>query len=58
MNKTGIFYSFSTKNSATVAEKIKELFGENKIDTIGIDEMTNEQFLLLTVCVVHLEFVQ
>jgi flavodoxin I len=45
MSKTGIFYSFSTKNSASVAEKIKEVFGKDKIDTIAIDEMTEDQFL-------------
>ncbi len=45
MNKTGIFYSFSTKNSAAVAEKIKEVFGKEKLDTIAIDEMTEEEFL-------------
>jgi len=45
MSKTGIFYSFSTKNSAGVAEKIKEVFGKDKIDTIAIDEMTDDQFL-------------
>jgi len=45
MSKTGIFYSFSTKNSAGVAEKIKEAFGKDKIDTIATDDMTEEQFL-------------
>jgi len=45
MQKTGIFYSFSTKNSAAVAEKIKEVFGADKIDTIATDEMTDDQFL-------------
>jgi flavodoxin I len=44
MSKTGIFYSFSTKNSAGVAEKIKKEFG-SKIDTIAIDEMTDSDFL-------------
>ncbi len=45
MSKTGIFYSFSTKNSAGVAEKIKEVFGADKIDTIATDEMSDDQFL-------------
>jgi flavodoxin I len=45
MSKTGIFYSFSTRNSATVAEKIKSLFGKEHLETVAMDELTEEQFL-------------
>ena len=44
MNKTAIFFSFSTKNSAAVADKIKTAFGKDKIDTVSLDEVTEEQF--------------
>lgn len=45
MQKTGIFYSFSTKSSASVAEKIKKAFGNNQLDAVAMDELTDEQFL-------------
>ncbi len=45
MNKTAIIYSFNTKNSGRVAEKIKEAFGKDLIDTINAEELTEEQFL-------------
>jgi flavodoxin I len=45
MKKTAIFYSFNTKNSSKVAEKIKQAFGESKLETINAEEITEEQFL-------------
>jgi flavodoxin I len=45
MNKTAIIYSFNSKNSGKVAEKIKEEFGKNEIDTINAEELSEEQFL-------------
>lgn len=45
MKKTAIFYSFNTKNSSKVAEKIKKAFGEKELDTINTEELTEEQFL-------------
>ncbi len=45
MKKTAIFYSFNTKNSSKVAEKIKQSYGESNLDTINAEEVTEEQFL-------------
>jgi flavodoxin I len=45
MNKTAIIYSFNSKTSAKAAEKIKKEYGENGIDTINAEELTEEQFL-------------
>jgi flavodoxin I len=45
MNKTAIIYSFNSKTSAQVAEKIKKEYGVNGIDTINAEELTEEQFL-------------
>ena len=46
MKKTAIFYSFNTKNSSKVAEKIKKAFGESELETINTEELTEEQFLV------------
>ncbi len=45
MNKTGIFYSFNTLNSAKVAKKIEELIGKENIDTVDAENVTESQFL-------------
>jgi flavodoxin I len=45
MKKTAIFYSFNTKNSSKVAEKIKQSYGESDIDTINTEELTEDQFI-------------
>jgi len=44
MKKTAIFYSFNTKNSSKVAEKIKKAYGESELDTINTEELIEEQF--------------
>ncbi|MDF1546185.1 MAG: flavodoxin [Bacteroidales bacterium] len=45
MNKTAVIYSFNTKNSAKVAEKVKDAFGKSEIDTLNAEELTEDQFL-------------
>jgi len=45
MKKTAIFYSFNTKNSSKVAEKIKKAYGESEIDSVNAEELDEEQFL-------------
>ena len=45
MNRTAIIYSFNSKNSGKVAEKIKVEYGEKEIDTINAEELTEDQFL-------------
>lgn len=45
MKKTGIFYSFNTVNSSTVAEKIKNVVGKDKVDLVDAEKVTEEQFL-------------
>jgi flavodoxin I len=45
MNKTAIIFSYNSKNSGKVAEKIKEEFGKEAIDTINAEVLTEEQFL-------------
>ena len=44
MKKTAIFYSFNTKNSSKVAEKIKKAYGESELETINTEELTEDQF--------------
>lgn len=45
MNKTAIFYSFNTKNSSKAAEKIIEAYGESDIDTVNVNELSEDKFL-------------
>jgi flavodoxin I len=46
MSKTGIFYSFNSKKTAKIAEKIIEEFGTNfKIVPVNAEELTEELFL-------------
>ncbi len=46
MKKIGLFYSFNTRNTARVAEKIKEVFGaEAQVDMINVEEITEDEFL-------------
>jgi len=45
MNKTAIIYSFNSKNSGMVAEKIKVSFGNDNIDALNAEELTEDQFL-------------
>ena len=46
MSKTGIFYSFNSKKTAKVAEKIIDEFGADfKIVPVNAEELTEELFL-------------
>lgn len=44
MSKTAIIYSFNTRKSKNVAEKIIETFGDDKIEAINAEELTIEVF--------------
>jgi len=44
MKKIGIFYSFNTTNTKRVAEQIRREFGENTVQAINAEDLTEEQF--------------
>jgi len=45
MKKIGLFYSFNTKKTLQVAEKIKEAFTGAEIDMVNVETVTGEQFV-------------
>jgi flavodoxin I len=45
MKKIGLFYSFNTKKTSQIAEKIREVFTGAEIDMVNVETVTNEQFL-------------
>lgn len=45
MSKIGLFYSFNTKKTKVVAQKVHEAFGKDKIDPINIEDMKDEDFV-------------
>jgi flavodoxin I len=45
MKKTAIIYSFNTKKSAKVAEKIKEAFNHEDVELVNAEDITEETFL-------------
>jgi flavodoxin I len=45
MKKIGLFYSFNTKKTSRIAEKIKEAFTDAEIDMINVETVTADQFL-------------
>jgi len=45
MKKIGLFYSFNTKKTSKIAEKIKEAFTDAEIDMVNVEVVTSEQFL-------------
>ncbi len=45
MSKTGLFYSFNTKKSKLVAEKIMNAFGKDAIEVNNTEVLTEENFL-------------
>ena len=45
MSKTAIIYSFNTKKTGKIAERIKEAFGEEEVEMVNAEELTGEQFL-------------
>lgn len=44
MKKTAIFYSFNTKKTAKIAEKIKEEFNDDAIEMVNAEDLTEESF--------------
>jgi flavodoxin I len=45
MSKTAIIYSFNTKKTGKIAERIIEEFGEGKLEAVNAEEITEEVFL-------------
>lgn len=45
MSKIGLFYSFNTKKTKVVAQKVHEAFGKDTIDPINVEDMKDEDFL-------------
>ena len=45
MKKIGLFYSFNTKKTSKIAEKIKEVFTDTEIDMVNVETVTADQFL-------------
>jgi flavodoxin I len=45
MNKTAIIYSYNTKKTGKIAELIKEEFGDEKLEPVNAEEITEELFL-------------
>ena len=44
MKKTAIIYSFNTKKTSKVAERIKEAFGDDQVEMVNVEEISGEQF--------------
>jgi flavodoxin I len=45
MKKTAIIYSFNTKKTGKVAEKIKEEFNDEAVEMVNAEDITEEVFL-------------
>ncbi len=45
MSKTAIIYSFNSNKTAKAGEKIVQAFGENKLELVNAEDITEEQFL-------------
>jgi flavodoxin I len=45
MNKTAIIYSFNTKKTGKIADLIIEEFGDEKLEPVNAEEITEELFL-------------
>ena len=45
MNKIALIYSFNTKKTGKIAERIKEEFGDDNLLPVNAEELTEEQFL-------------
>jgi flavodoxin I len=44
MNKTAIIYSFNTKKTGKVAERIKEAFGDAPVEMVNAEEINESMF--------------
>jgi hypothetical protein len=45
MNKTALIYSFNTKKTGKIAERIKEEVGDDNLHVLNAEEITEESFL-------------
>lgn len=45
MKKTAIIYSFSTKKTGKIAERIRETFNDENVEMVNAENITEEQFL-------------
>ncbi len=45
MKKIGLFYSFNTQSTASVAKRIKEAFGEGAIEEVNAENLSSEKLL-------------
>lgn len=45
MKKIAIIYSFNTKKTGKVAERIREAFGEKQVEMVNAEELTEELFM-------------
>ena len=45
MNKTAIIYSFNTKKTGKVAERIKEAFNDDRVEMVNAEEITESTFM-------------
>jgi flavodoxin I len=45
MSKTAIIYSFNTKKTGKIAERVRDAFGEDQVEMVNAEEITEEQFL-------------
>jgi flavodoxin I len=51
MNKTAIIYSFNTKKTGKVAERIIEEFADDNLMPVNAEEITEESFLSFDQCI-------
>lgn len=45
MKKTAIIYSFNTKKTGKIAERIREAFGDEQVDMVNAEDLTEELFM-------------
>jgi flavodoxin I len=45
MKKTGLIYSFNTNKTSLAARKITEDFGDNKVENVNAETITEKEFL-------------
>ena len=45
MNKTAIIYSFNTKKTGKIAEKVRESLNDEKVEMVNAEELTEELFM-------------
>jgi len=44
MNKTAIIYSFNTKKTSKIAERIRDAFGGEQVEMVNAEDLREEQF--------------